>query len=937
MCKKLLVLALVLGLVAGTAQAIVAPIEVPNGDFEDYLSVGAAPGNWSGESGGIGSIDEEFGTNDEVWTNPATFGRGWQSNGPQPTNGKFGLQCPHASNHHLRVGASEPMNNVLAGSFSGHLIGFMNLTEGDAEGASVGQVQSGVVGTLEEGSYKLTVAVGARPSGSWNDVTYAISLVADPIAGPNDLGSSGGTVLGTPASVTLVPSTSVVGASNQDLVYILDVAADDPLIGAPFAVRIDLANAGTQNGVETSLSTFTQANYDNVRLCVERRPSVVWVGFHEGADMPSAAAAGAGFTEAPDKAYTDLLEANGYNVTRYLTTGDPDVDLLNTADLIIIGRSVNSGHYGGGSATIWNSITTPIIITSGYTLRSSRMGFTTGTNMPDITGDVSLAVNVPTHPIFAGIALTDGVMDNPYAGLVVYPPDGTTVARGISINDSPVNAEGTVLAAIAAPADANTAANGPVGGMVIGEWTAGAPLTHDGGAGTDTLAGHRLVFLTGSRETSGISSETAGLFDLFADGEQMFLNAVEYMLPCYPCAPDTTALLAQYLFEDGTAGDTSGNGLHGTLVGSAAVVDVTGGKVLQLDGIDNDANSAFVDIADPCGLLDFSVSGNGTVAAWVLMDASKNHNAIFSQGEWRDGLSLTVKGDTNPADQLWTGRDQSSPLSDDVFRSDVGIPAGLWTHVALTLNYDADADETSVGLYINGVATGLAEGDGTITGKVIAPVAGASRIGMEDRDGDGALDADGDGSGRWAWNGLIDDVRLYSVALSPSEICYLASAAPGDLPAPEPDALENASFEEPAEIQVGFDNVPGWNTDAPALNSGIEANQNATDGAQVAFLGGGDPAIWQASSLVVEEGTAFQVTLDASGTVGATLQVAIFVDVFGTRFAIGTETIAVTDTMTAYTVPAGDASNFPGLPVGVELANTGPTDTLVVVDNVILE
>ena len=116
-------------------------------------------------------------------------------------------------------------------------------------------------------------------------------------------------------------------------------------------------------------------------------------------------------------------------------------------------------------------------------------------------------------------------MVNPFASVVTYPTDGTTVARGISINDDPLNADGTLLATI------SNAGNGPVGGMVIAEWQAGATMTHDGGAGTDTLAGHRLVFLTGAREADGVSSETAGLYDLYEDGALMLLNAVDYMLP----------------------------------------------------------------------------------------------------------------------------------------------------------------------------------------------------------------------------------------------------------------------------------------------------------------------------------------------------------------------------------------------------------------------
>jgi len=265
--------------------------------------------------------------------------------------------------------------------------------------------------------------------------------------------------------------------------------------------------------------------------------TIVWVSFHGADDEPSAGASGAGFTEAPDKGYTDLLTANGYNVTRYITTGSPDPAFLNAADLVIISRSVQSAHYQNASASLWNDISAPMIILSGYTLRSNRMGYTTGNTIPDITGDITLTVNNPTHPIFAGIPLTGGTMTNPYAGIAVYPNgikynDGSPVpagtpAQGISINTDPVNINGTVLATI------SSAGNGPVGGMVIGEWPAGSTLTHAGGAGTDTLAGHRLVFLTGSREVSGIpgiNSETAGMYDLYADGAQMFLNAVDYML-----------------------------------------------------------------------------------------------------------------------------------------------------------------------------------------------------------------------------------------------------------------------------------------------------------------------------------------------------------------------------------------------------------------------
>jgi hypothetical protein len=264
--------------------------------------------------------------------------------------------------------------------------------------------------------------------------------------------------------------------------------------------------------------TFLEGN-------VGPKANITWVSFHPADDEASAGAAGAGFSDAPDKDYTDLIEAAGYTVMRYITTSTPDAELLDAADLVIISRSVASGGYQNDGATAWNGISAPMIIMGGYPLRSSRMGFTTGTTIPDTTGDITLSVTDPAHPIFAGIALTDGTMDNPFAGVVLYP-DGATLARGISVNTDPINADGTLLAMVSEA----SAATGPAGGMIIGEWPAGAVLTHDGGAGTDILAGPRLVFLTGSREASGISSETAGLYDLYPDGATMLMNAVAYML-----------------------------------------------------------------------------------------------------------------------------------------------------------------------------------------------------------------------------------------------------------------------------------------------------------------------------------------------------------------------------------------------------------------------
>lgn len=231
-----------------------------------------------------------------------------------------------------------------------------------------------------------------------------------------------------------------------------------------------------------------------------------------------------------------MLRNAGHSVSRYVTTGTPVSSLLNAADLVIISRSVPSGDYEDDLETaLWNSITAPTMILDGYILRSSRLGYTTGTTIPDTAGTVKLQVNNPLHPIFWGIAL-----DGANTTVNTYATSGTAGTiffngvpqRGISVNTDPLAGGGTALATVAA-GDPNA-----TGGMILGEWQAGALM---GTSPADRLGGHRLVFLTGTREADELFSECAGMYDLTPDGAQLFLNAVSYMTPA-PCPHRASAV-----------------------------------------------------------------------------------------------------------------------------------------------------------------------------------------------------------------------------------------------------------------------------------------------------------------------------------------------------------------------------------------------------------
>lgn len=267
--------------------------------------------------------------------------------------------------------------------------------------------------------------------------------------------------------------------------------------------------------------------------------SIAWVSFHAGDNAPSAGAAGVGATTAPDKGYTDLLTSAGHSVTRVVTTDNAPPAGLDAYDVIILSRSVPSGHYQTDTETAaWNAITKPIINLGGYIARTNRLGMNSGNTIPDTTGNVKLTAVAPAHPIFTGIVL-DGAnaMVNDFATPVSF---NGTPQRGISTVTEPIVPGGQVIATIIG-AGAN-------GNQSIAFFPTGTTMVNDGN--DDVLGGNRLLFLTGSREHDGAapnpasSAEIAGIYDLTPTGAHMFLNAVTFMQRGAIPEPGTAGLAA---------------------------------------------------------------------------------------------------------------------------------------------------------------------------------------------------------------------------------------------------------------------------------------------------------------------------------------------------------------------------------------------------------
>lgn len=272
--------------------------------------------------------------------------------------------------------------------------------------------------------------------------------------------------------------------------------------------------------------------------------NIAWVSFHSGDNTPATGSANAGFTQAPDIGYTDLLKANGHTVTRFVSADSFAVSQVAGFDLVIIGRSVASGHYQQANETLaWNSFTGKLLNMGDYTLRGSRLGWlasgTTGSAtdfMVDTVGNVALKPTGP-HPIFQGIPVDGftGNMFNPFATAVTYTAFGTNVtARGISLSTNAPVGDAEVLATISMT----------IGGTLydipaIALWDAGATVND----GTEVLGGWRMAFMSGGREANGIDSTTAGVYDLTPDGAKLFLNSIDYFINVVP-EPSTFALFA---------------------------------------------------------------------------------------------------------------------------------------------------------------------------------------------------------------------------------------------------------------------------------------------------------------------------------------------------------------------------------------------------------
>jgi hypothetical protein len=144
----------------------------------------------------------------------------------------------------------------------------------------------------------------------------------------------------------------------------------------------------------------------------------------------------------PDQPFIEELISKGYEVfTTYSSALELEskefTDTLNSADLVIIGRSVSSGDFGGSHRAAWNSIKAPLMTLQPFTARSNRLNWlaTESTISDDRPGDtINAFIEFPDDEVFSETVLdADRLMAwvmSPYDYMsITNGGNGTVIAR----------------------------------------------------------------------------------------------------------------------------------------------------------------------------------------------------------------------------------------------------------------------------------------------------------------------------------------------------------------------------------------------------------------------------------------------------------------------------------------------------------------------------
>ncbi|MBV8716469.1 MAG: fibronectin type III domain-containing protein [Chloroflexi bacterium] len=275
-------------------------------------------------------------------------------------------------------------------------------------------------------------------------------------------------------------------------------------------------------------------------------------------------------------------------------------------------------------------------------------------------------------------------------------------------------------------------------------------------------------------------------------------------------ATPQNGLVGAWGLNDGfgaTVADQSGNGITGTQTGATWTTLGKYGDALNFSG-----SSSFVDLGNPVAL---TPGGSMTWEAWVNQSAYPIDDAdVISSSDSSAGWQLKGTQDTGPRT---FGVEVSGSAGSHTQRYSKTVTSlNTWYHVAGVYNASAQ----TLDIYVNGVLD-----NGTLNGAVPSSQVYSNVNTFIGQRSDG-----------FGFIGTIDEVRVYSRALSAAEI-------QNDMNTPLPAAVASLS---PSTLSFGNQNV---NTSSNALPVTVTNTGNANlNIAAISFTGSGSGSYTQTNN-----------------------------------------------------------------------------------------
>jgi len=212
-------------------------------------------------------------------------------------------------------------------------------------------------------------------------------------------------------------------------------------------------------------------------------------------------------------------------------------------------------------------------------------------------------------------------------------------------------------------------------------------------------------------------------------------------------------VIAQYGFE-GNVLDSSGNGHSGTNNG----VTFTTGMIGAQAGVFN-GTSSYVDLNNPTTTGPLKPALPVTISAWIYLNSTAGTQTIFASDEFDitkyAGYTLQIQAGGILSCSFGNAAGGNGPAYRQTCNGTAALTTGQWYHVAAVIQ-----GATNMQLYVNGLPI---NGNYSGTGGTMVYTTVTSKIGTCNTSN--------------YFNGKIDDLQIYGIALSADQVGMIAQGA----------------------------------------------------------------------------------------------------------------------------------------------------------------